>query len=362
MIAIAGNNELAKVLYHFDLLEDQDEYKIVCPFHDDVNASMKVNLTEGNFFCFGCAATGDAIEFVKNMYPKTDDLENLKLYHRMLNSRKLKGIKFRKIVKGADKRSQEVLEDSLDVAHDYYYGLKQTDWSWTEDSDELKAKLYMNKRGLTDKTLKKCRAKYSYNSSYPLIFPMLDNGSFKGWVCRTMNPIVEQKRKYLYNKGFSRRDTLVGEYSNTKVVMLVEGYMDMIKSKQNGATKVAAILGWKITQEQIAKLKAEGVTTIISALDNDECGRKGTTYLKKHFDVIRFKFPSGVKDPGDMNRTQFQAANKEAIKNYRRNEQWRDQTKADCSQTSRIKSTNRGATKSRSSILSKVSKSESASW
>lgn len=344
MIAIAGNKELAKILYHFDLLEDQDEYKIVCPFHDDVNASMKINLIDSNFFCFGCASTGDGIEFVKNMYPEIDDLQNLKTYHKMLNSRKLKGVKFRNIVRGVDKRSEEALEDSLVIAKDYYQGLRQTDWAWTDDPDELEVKHYMNKRGLTDLTLKKCQAKYSYNSSYPLIFPMLDNGKFKGWVCRTMNPEIEKKRKYLYNKGFSRRDTLVGNYKNTKVVMLVEGYMDMIKSKQNGAKKVAAILGWKITSEQIAKLKSEGVETIISALDNDDCGRDGTAYLEKHFEVIRFKFPTGVKDPGDMNKEQFQKANKLAIKHYRRKLKWQDQ-KQDFSRTSRTKSTNRVATK-----------------
>ena len=41
---------------------------------------------------------------------------------------------------------------------------------------------------------------------------MIDNGKFKGWVCRTTDKDIEKKRKYLYNKGFRRAETLVGSY------------------------------------------------------------------------------------------------------------------------------------------------------
>ena len=37
-----------------------------CPFHDDKNPSMKLN--EDYFFCFGCGATGDVIDFTARLY------------------------------------------------------------------------------------------------------------------------------------------------------------------------------------------------------------------------------------------------------------------------------------------------------
>ena len=37
-----------------------------CPFHDDKNPSMKLN--EDYFFCFGCGATGDVIDFVARLF------------------------------------------------------------------------------------------------------------------------------------------------------------------------------------------------------------------------------------------------------------------------------------------------------
>ena len=39
---------------------------ICCPFHDDRHPSMKLN--EDYFYCFGCGATGDVIDFVARLF------------------------------------------------------------------------------------------------------------------------------------------------------------------------------------------------------------------------------------------------------------------------------------------------------
>ena len=38
---------------------------ICCPFHNDKHPSMKV---DRRYFCFGCGAKGDAVDFVANYY------------------------------------------------------------------------------------------------------------------------------------------------------------------------------------------------------------------------------------------------------------------------------------------------------
>ena len=94
----------------------------------------------------------------------------------------------------------------------------------------------------------------------------------------------------------------------------------MLKLRQFGLKNVVAILGWKITADQIAKLKAKNITHVISALDSDECGRKGTAYLKNFFEVTEFQYPKGVKDAGDLNKIQFDRAfrkTKEKLKSRR---------------------------------------------
>lgn len=286
-------NELAKVLHYYSLLEDTSSYKIVCPFHDDVNASLLINLADNNFYCFGCQQSGNALKFVMLTEKHLDDLHSCMKYYKILKSRRTVSLQQYLKTKPIDNK-QATIE-----AIDYYNGLSRTNWN--EESPE---KNYMISRGFTEKSLALAKAKINYNDSYPVIFPMFDNGEFKGWVCRTMDKKIERKRKYLYNTGFSRRSTLVGDY-NFSIVVLVEGYMDWLKMRQFGLKNVAAILGWKVTANQITKLKEAGVKTIISALDNDKCGNDGTKYLANFFNVLRFQFLEGVKDPGDMDEEIF---------------------------------------------------------
>lgn len=300
-----SSEELAKVLWYYNLIDDFSlTQKIVCPFHNDVNPSMVVNLEEGSWFCFGCGLSGDAKKFVRLMEGKfnlLNDLQSYKAYLRILKSDKCSNIKLDK----CNVRQKGYRKDLYAEAYDYYHGLKKVDWSDSDESEVISAKSYMLKRGFTSRVLAKCGAKVTYNKSYEIIFPMMDNGKFKGWVCRTTVKAIEERRKYLYNRGFSRATTLVGNYGSKDYVFVVEGFMDRLKFLQFGEENVVAILGWKMSQQQIEKLKSKGVTKIISALDNDDCGRKGTKFLEKHFKVVRFAYLKGVKDPGDMNKKLF---------------------------------------------------------
>lgn len=296
--------ELAKVLWYYNLLPEKDALnpKIVCPFHNDVNPSVLVNLNEGNWYCFGCGRSGDAKKFVKLM-EKCNDLQAYQKFLRILKSDKCKGI----TIEGTQKRTRAPRRDLYNEAYDYYHGLAKINWRHSGDSEEvLNAKQYMKARGFGPRTLTKCGCKVTYNNAYGLIFPMMDNGTFKGWVCRTMLKEIEKKRKYLYNEGFSRATTLVGDYGSEDWVIVVEGYMDRLKFIQFGVDNVVAILGWKMSQEQEKKLKDKGIVHVISALDNDECGKKGTKYLRTRFkQVTRFKYLKGIKDPGDMTQETF---------------------------------------------------------
>lgn len=301
-----GGENLAKVLWYYNLVPNTTSLtqKIVCPFHNDVNPSMIVNFEEGSWFCFGCGLAGDAKKFVHLMESKShklNDLQSYKKYLQILKSDKCSDIKLDmvQINQKAPRR------DLYNEAYDYYHGLRKVDWGHSGESEVVVAEKYMEARGFSRETLIRCKAKVTYNKSYGIIFPMLDNGKFKGWVCRTMIKTIEAKRKYLYNEGFSRATTLVGDYGTKNYVFVVEGYMDRLKLVQFGEENVVAILGWKMSSQQIQKLKSKGITRVISALDNDDCGRKGTEFLKRHFDVTRFRYLKGVKDPGDMTQELF---------------------------------------------------------
>lgn len=296
-----GGEELAKVLTYYGYEPDvgAGECKIVCPFHGDVNPSMVASFGDGRFYCFGCCASGDAYDFVRMMNQEKSEVQCWSLYFRILSSRKVRKVK----VSGAVRKRDASLDA---MAWDYYHCLPQTDWGAEMDEDVSSVRSYLENRGFTARTLNGCGARYTYSDQYPVVFPMMDNGEFKGWVRRTTSKEVEAKRKYLYNTGFSRETTLVGDYGSLPYVVVVEGYMDRLKMVQNGMRNVVALLGWKMTRAQEQKLKEAGVTTIISALDNDDCGRKGTEYLRTRFPAVhRFRYRKGVKDPGDMDAEMF---------------------------------------------------------
>lgn len=309
MVRKYAGKELAKVLIYYGIINDviSSDFNIICPFHEDINPSMRVSLDDGSYFCFGCGIKGNALDFVKNANPELNELQCCVELERILNSKEIKqlNVKYRK-----KRRVQN--KQALNEAKDYYYGLRSTDWNNIENEEQQKILDYMKQRGFNAKALNVAQCKANYNIAYPFLFPILDNGEFKGWVGRTTNKYVEKKRKYLYNDGFRKRNTLCGTYEQNKVVFICEGYFDYLSLKTKGHLKnVVAILGWHISDEQVKKLKDKGITTVVSALDNDKCGIKGTEYLKKFFNVVRFEFPEGVKDTGEMTEQQIKKALKQ---------------------------------------------------
>ena len=289
------------VLKYYGIFEDQELYKIVCPFHGDLNPSMQININKSFFYCYGCGINGSTFELVKAFEPTLNTFE---VYRKVAEI--VKGNTGPKNIAASAEpsfKSKASYREGIGLARDFYYNLPKTNW-FKVDEDAFCIKMYMNKRGFKTSTLNKAQAKATYNKLYPIVFPMFDNGVFRGYVMRTDDPNVEGERKYMYNKGFKRRITLPGDYKYHTVV-LVEGFLDMLKAKQIGIKYVVAVLGWKLTGEQFKKLKKAGVKTIICALDNDDAGNKGYKYLKRvcsinKLNLHRLRYPKSMKDMGDV--------------------------------------------------------------
>lgn len=308
MIRQYDGRDLARVLMYYGLIGDVSvsEFNILCPLHDDKNTpSLKIDLTDGSFYCFGCGKSGNAYDFVRYANPKLNDLQCGVLLEQIIHSKEVGKIQCSFKRKKKQNSSQALIE-----AKDYYYGLRTIDWNNPIEPEHKAVLEYMQRRGFDARALNvvKCKPNDT-NIAYPMIFPLYDNGVFKGWVGRTTNKYVESRRKYFYNKGFHKRTTLCGTYEQNAIVVICEGFMDYLSLKTRGHLhNVVAILGWHISEEQAKELHDKGVKCVISALDNDNAGKRGTEYLKRYFEVIRFQYPLGVKDAGDMNETQLKIA------------------------------------------------------
>lgn len=61
-----GDSLIEKVVGHYlELIPTGDEYKAICPFHNEKTPSLSVVPSKEMFYCFGCGAGGDVIDFVK---------------------------------------------------------------------------------------------------------------------------------------------------------------------------------------------------------------------------------------------------------------------------------------------------------
>lgn len=316
--------KLARVLSYYGLIDEVHSQveKIVCPFHGDVNPSLKVDFGSGDWFCFGCQRRGKALDFVKEAErlddPKLNDIQVFMIYNDILDGSAVGGrINFKVKTKAERKKESREL---YDIAYDFYHGLSKVDWKHPSSDEAREVLGYMRSRGFTAEDLQRVRAKVTYSKPYELVFPIMDNGKFRGWVSRTDDPEVAKYRKYLYNKGFRRAATVVGEYDSKSPLFIVEGFMDRLKLLHCGIDNVVAIFGWKASDTQIRKIKAAGIEHVISALDNDDCGRKGTDYLKKHFKVTRFCYLKKFKDPGDFNKKSCDIMLARTMQRYRQDE------------------------------------------
>ena len=300
---LTESERFALVLQHYGIFQPEGTYKIVCPFHGDVNPSMSINIPEAFFYCFGCGVHGSTYELLKLFNPS---LKPLEIYTIMSGLEKGRGIIGGRVeytdLSTATKSysGRNSYKQGIKLAKDYYYNLPET--NWYKPSDEVFAtKSYMHKRGYKSSTLKNSNAKATFSANYPIVFPLMENGIFRGYVMRTTDKQIEAERKYMYNTGFKRKNVLIGEYPASSIVLVVEGYLDLLAAKQLGIEDVVAFLGWKASDRHIEKLKHRGIEHIICGLDNDEAGRNGYKFIKNKFEQVdRIRYPKGIKDFGDL--------------------------------------------------------------
>lgn len=317
--------EFCILLKKYGLFQPEELYKVMCPFHGDVNPSMQISIPKGYWYCYGCGKSGTILE----LYKSFQELEGRHISD-LVAWKEIKQICKAELGPDGKEREREggtiggigvgvvgyslnkiSYKQSITEAKDFYYNLPEVNWFKPDTEEGFEAKSYMKHRGFNSKLLNKYGAKVSYNTNYPIVFPLLENGIFRGYVMRTFNKEIEAQRKYMYNRGFKRERTLAGEFKNPTVV-LVEGYLDKLKATQLGIPFCSAILGWKVSTTQIQKLIRAKVKCIVCALDSDEAGNKGYRYLKRigeqyGIKIVRLRYPKGIKDMGDLKPNTMQA-------------------------------------------------------
>jgi len=265
-------------LLHEDIVQSGNNIKLNCPFHNELNASLSINLDSGNYFCFGCESSGSIFKFIMEL-EEVNSLQAARIINKYKNKRRIKTNK-------EDSRKKK-----LKSAYRHYKRLIVPNW------EELKMNYMINERGFYPNVLKKFKVKLNSEKDYPILIPIFENGKYKGNLRRRTDD--KEESKYLNSKGFCKKKTLGGNYEKGSTILVVEGYLDMMKAYQFGYKNVVCLFGCIPSDEQIKKLK-HATNNIITALDNTPLGKKGNKMLSKHFKVRKFKYPFHIKDICDF--------------------------------------------------------------
>ncbi|CAL4041929.1 DNA primase [Buchnera aphidicola (Tetraneura ulmi)] len=304
-------NELLLQTNIIDLINSKIElkrkgsnYQSLCPFHSEKTPSFIVNEKKQFYYCFGCNAHGNAIDFLID-YEKLnflDSIEQLSIINGQNDIFKSFFIKknnylFKKnIFFELMKKVKNFYQKNLFSKNNYMILNYLKNRGVKNDIIKLfnigysneKNNIFLNFKEAEKKILiksgiiiNKNKEKNYEHFRNRIMFPIRNKyGKISGFGGRLVNNL--KKPKYLNSSEtdfFKKREQIYGIYEifkknkNTEIILVVEGYFDVIILYQfNIKYPVVAILGTSINEKQIQYLFKIS-NTIIYCYDGDSAGR-----------------------------------------------------------------------------------------
>lgn len=285
------------------LKKNGSRYWGLCPFHHEKTPSFSVNAEQNLYYCFGCKAGGNVVQFVQEM-ERLSYREAVEYIARQLH------MPIPETVEDPDyerRRSQRdrLLSANREAAKWYHAQL------WQPQNSKLLD--YLHGRGLDDGTIRKFglgaapdhwddltrvleEAGYTQEElrlagltvvkeetrfdmfRNRAIFPIIDaQGQVLGFGGRAMGNVQPKYLNTADTPVFNKRKgvyaaNLLKKQRQLKRIILVEGYMDVVALVQHGINGVVATLGTALTNEQARLLKRYAPEIWVS-YDGDSAGQ-----------------------------------------------------------------------------------------
>ncbi|WP_295338791.1 DNA primase [uncultured Subdoligranulum sp.] len=304
----------------------------LCPFHNEKTPSFVVYPDTQSFYCFGCGAAGDVINFVRK-YNNLGYVESVK----QLASRV--GMPLPEEEDKEARARQRLLEINRCAARYFYEQLN------AKTPEAAQARRYWKeKRGLSDAAIRRFGLGYAPEDFGGLLHYLKRRGFSEGELehsglikrsakgnlydifrHRVMVPIIDvrgsiiafggrvlddSKPKYInspetmvYHKSRTLFALNIAKKSTSKRYILCEGYMDVISMHEAGFDTAVCACGTALTAEQV-KLLSEYADEVILSYDSDEAGQKATERSLGLFANSPVKVSvlsyQGAKDPDEF--------------------------------------------------------------
>ena len=306
-------------------------HKGLCPFHSENTPSFNVSETKQFYHCFGCGASGDVIKFLR-------EHEGLSFIDAI---EKLAGIANIEVPKNNTKFEDDTsnLINTNQIAHKYFLDSL---------SKSKTAKEYLSNRGIENSVIEKFEIGYAKeswdnlkiiiekerktkdaidlgllvnnkNKIYDrfrnrIMFPIKNSsGKVIAYGGRTIDK--SEKAKYINSpesKLFYKSAEMYGIFeskqaiSKEDMVIVVEGYTDVVSLHKHGFENTVASLGTALTKLHLKKLKRYS-KNIVFCFDGDQAGRNAAwkallNCLPEMTDEtnIGFCFIEDNKDPDEL--------------------------------------------------------------
>jgi DNA primase len=318
---------------HITLTKSGRTFRGLCPFHGEKHPSFYVYPEQQSWHCFGCNTGGDAFSFImkKQGIDFGEALRELALKAGVTIPSKREP--------AAESEERQKLYQVNQAAALYFQ-------SMLSSQAGEKARKYVEKRGFTAQTIADFQLGYSLNSweslkkyltekgygekemlNAGLTIEAEDKKSHDRFRDKLMFPIADARGRII---GFGGRvlDDSLPKYLNSpqtpifdksgnlyalnlakeaireqRLVVIVEGYMDVITAHQNGFNNVVASMGTSVTEKQVSTLKRI-TNNITLALDADTAGEeamlRGVEFENTLGAEVKVVILPKGKDPDDV--------------------------------------------------------------
>lgn len=280
------------------------QFKARCPFHNEKTASFSVSPERGLFYCFGCGAKGDILNFVqqfegldfKGALKVLADRAGIPMTAQYSNAEPTDSVY--DAMDAAAKKYADILQrqgDALDylknrgltekTIEEFSLGYAPTEWRTIASALEGDSLGHYERAGLIKKTEKGYYDRFRGR----IIFPMMDGSGRIVAFSGRMFPDTPEGPKYLNSpetEVFQKSRVLFG-FDKAKIAIkkhnfaiLVEGQMDLVLSHQAGFKNTVATSGTAVSETTIGDPSAQLsviarlTPNIFLAFDGDSAGQK----------------------------------------------------------------------------------------
>ena len=348
---VRERNDIVSIVSEYvELRRAGKSWKGLCPFHKEKTPSFNVNPEEQFYYCFGCGAGGNVINFVMA-------IENLSFREAVERLAERAGIPVvSRRVSPEERRQQSEKERFLELhraAQEFFhsnlfgkagglarqylaargiqgetarrFGLGYAPAEWRSLLTYLERRGFSEAECLAAGLASEGRSSRCYDRFRGrLIFPVCDSRgrpiAFGGRVLDASQPkYLNSPETLIFTKGNNlyRLDLARRGFREKGFAILVEGYMDVISLYQNGFDNAVAALGTALTENQ-ARTLHRFTKEVVIAFDGDAAGEaatwRGLEILRKQGLRVRVAELPGGEDPDTFVRTYGGQAFEELLK------------------------------------------------